>query len=282
MRLLERAHPLISFLYLLSVMGITVFTRHPLLIGASLMGAALLLILSGKGRSLLWSVPMILICAVTNPVFSHRGETVLFFVGDHAFTMEAVIYGAIFGGMMAAVCGWSISATQFVTSDKYIWLFGRILPTSGLVLSCTIRFVPLFIRRTISFSDAQGAESIGERLTAFSSSLGYSAEQAMISADSMKARGYGCTKRTSYSIYRFGMRESLQLLCVAAFAISGAALMLYGAGAFECYPRLSDISFKTADIFLYITYGILCLLPSFAAIWEQLRRTLGYSALKEH
>ena len=282
MRLLERAHPLISFLYLLSVMGITIFARHPLLIGASLLGAALLLMLSGKGRLLLWSVPMILACTVTNPIFSHRGETVLFFVGDHSITMEAVIYGAIFGGMLAAVCGWSISATRFVTADKYIWLFGRILPTSGLVLSCTMRFVPLFIRRTISFFASQRAESIGERLTAFSSSLGYSAEQAMVSADSMKARGYGCTKRTSYSIYRFGVRESLQLLCVAAFAISGAALMICGAGAFECYPRLSDISLKTADIFLYITYGILCLLPSFAAIWEQLRRTLGYSALKEH
>ena len=282
MRLLEKAHPLTGFLYLISVMGVTIFTRHPLLIGISLLGAAVLLTLCGKGKLLLWSVPAVLVCAVTNPIFSHRGETVLFFVGDHSITLEAVIYGAIFGGMLAAVCGWSILAANFVTSDKYVWLFGRVLPVSGLVLSCTMRFVPLFIRRTASFSAAQRAESLTERLTAFSSSLGYSAEQAMLSADSMKARGYGCTKRTSYSRYRFGARESLQLLSVAVLAVSAAALMICGAGAFECYPRLSEISLSPADIALYAAYGMLCALPTCAAAWEQLRRKIGYSALKEH
>lgn len=282
MRLLEKTHPLTGLLYLISVMGVTIFTRNPLLIGISLLGAAVLLILCGKGRLLLWSVPAVLICAITNPIFSHRGETVLFFVGDHSITLEALIYGAIFGGMLAAVCGWSILAARFVTSDKYVWLFGRVLPVSGLVLSCTMRFVPLFIRRTASFSASQGAESLTERLTAFSSSLGYSAEQAMISADSMKARGYGCTKRTSYSRYNFGAREGLQLLIVAVLAASAATLMICGTGRFECYPRLSDISSSPADIALYTAYGMLCLLPSFAVVWEQLRRTLGYSALKEH
>ena len=281
MRLLEKLHPLTEFLYLVSAAGITVFTRDPLLIGISLLGAALLLLLCGRGRLVLWSVPTVLLCAVTNPIFSHRGETVLFFVGDLAFTLEAVIYGAIFGGMLAAVCGWSISAVRFITSDKYVWLFGRILPVSGLVLSCSMRFVPLFIRRTASFSASQGAESIGERLNAFSSSLGYSAEQAMLSADSMRARGYGCTRRTSYSLYRFGVRECMQLLCVAGLSAACAALMLCGGGAFEYYPKLSGLSSAPVDIALYIVYGILCLLPSLAVIWEQLRRTAGYSALKE-
>lgn len=282
MRLLERTHPLIAFLYLAAVMGMTIFTRNPLLIGLSLLGAAALLLLSGKGRLLLWSVPTVLLCAVTNPIFSHRGETVLFFAGDSAFTLEAVIYGAIFGGMLTAVCGWSVCAVRFVTADKYIWLFGRILPVSGLVLSCSMRFVPLFIRRTLSFSASQGAEGIGERLTAFSSSLGYSAEQAMVSADSMKARGYGCARRTSYSLYRFGMRESLQLLIIAALAVSGVTLLIVGAGAFECYPRITELSCSATDTALYIIYGTLCLLPSIAALWEQLRRLLAYSAAKEY
>lgn len=92
---------------------------------------------------------------------------------------------------------------RFVTSDKYIWLFGRIFPAAGLVLSCAIRFLPMFIRTSREFAAVQNVQSIRGRLRAFSASVGYSAERAMDSALSMKARGYGTSPRTSFSIYRF-------------------------------------------------------------------------------
>ncbi len=282
MRMLEKAHPLTCFLYLLGVMGVTIFTRHPLLIALSLMGAAVLLIMSGKGRTVLWSIPMIVICAVTNPLFSHNGDTALFFIGDAAYTLEAMIYGGIFGGMLAAVCGWSIASVRFVTSDKYIWLFGRVLPVSGLVLSCSMRMIPLFVRRVGSFAAADGSDTLGGSLSAFSASLGYSAEQAMTSADSMKARGYGSAKRTSYSLYRFGRRELAQLISVMLTAGAAVILLIMGGGGFDCYPRISELSADLSDIVLYAAFGVLCLLPSAVVIWEQYCRMSGFSRVKEH
>ncbi len=282
MRTLQRTHPLSCLLYMAAVLGITIFTRNPLMMAESLAGAALLLLLCGKGKFLLAALPTVLLCAVTNPLFSHSGDTVLFFIGNAAYTLEALVYGGIFGGMLAAVCGWGIAAAEFVTSDKYIWLFGSILPVCGLVLSCSLRLIPLLLRTTRDFTAASGEDSLRGRLSAFSASLGYSAEQAMSSADSMRARGYGCAKRTSYSIYHLGGRELMQLAAVVISAAACIIAMISGGGEYRCYPALSPLYPLPKDMVLYLAFGVLCLLPCAAIVWEQLKRQLGCRRLKEH
>lgn len=264
-------HPLCCFLYLLSVAGLTIFTRNPVLIAETAAGAALLLIVSRRGGFAAFMPVIAAATALTNPLFSHNGATVLFFVGDIPFTLEAMIYGAVFGLMLAAVSGWSVCSIRYITSDKYIWLFGRILPSAGLVLSCALRFVPLFIRRTRSFSQAQGAQGVRDHLRAFSSSVGYSAEQAMSSADSMKARGYGTVRRTSYSLYRMGGREWTAFTVILLAVLASVVPMMFGAGEFYYYPALSDFEISAPDIVLYAAFGALCILPTAAVLWENIR-----------
>ncbi|MBQ8171322.1 MAG: hypothetical protein IJZ95_04960 [Oscillospiraceae bacterium] len=273
MRSLERAHPLCCFVYLAAVLGITIFTRDPIALAESAVGAALLLILSGNIRIVIWLPVVTVVSAVTNPVFVHRGDTVLFFAGDLPVTAEAVLYGAVFGLMISAAAGWSINAVKYITTDKYIWLFGRMLPVSGLVLSCGLRLVPLFIRRTRDFSASQGAVGIRDTLKAFSASVGYSAEEAMTSADSMRARGYGTARRTSYSLYRLGGRETVQLLAVVLVSVSAVSAMICGGGAFEFYPAVSGVGLSAADMLLYIAFGIMCVMPSCVILHENIKRS---------
>ena len=203
MRTLEKMHPVVCFLYLLAVLGFTAFAREPVTVLISLGGSVLLAALSGGLKGAGWFGAVAVTGALANFLFVHNGETALFFVGDRAFTLEALCYGAFVGGMLAAVCLWGACAVRFVTSDKYIWLLGRIFPAAGLVLSCAIRFLPMFIRTSREFAAVQNAQTLRGRLRAFSASVGYSAERAMDSALSMKARGYGTSPRTSFSIYRF-------------------------------------------------------------------------------
>ena len=146
MRTLERMHPTVCFLYLLAVLGFTAFAREPVTVLISLSGSVLLAALSGGLKGAGWFGAVAVTGALANFLFVHNGETALFFVGDRAFTLEALCYGAFVGGMLAAVCLWGACAVRFVTSDKYIWLLGRIFPAAGLVLSCAIRFLPMFIR----------------------------------------------------------------------------------------------------------------------------------------
>lgn len=271
MRSLERAHPLVSFLYLVAVMGMTVFTRSPVLAVQSAVGASLLLMLSGSGRLALMIPLFAAASALTNPIFSHNGVTVLFFVNDLPVTAEAVVYGAVFGAVLAAACAWGVCAVRFVTSDKYIWLFGRILPSAGLVLSCALRFLPLLTRRARSFAAVQGAATLKQQLHTFSACVGYSAELAMSSADSMNARGYGSAQRTSYSVYSFGRRECIALAAVILLSVAAVVMTVLGGGEFFYYPALSELKTRPADIALYISFGALTLLPTAVILREKMK-----------
>lgn len=273
MRRLERMHPAVCFAYLLLTLGMTAFSREPVLVLESLAGAAALALLSGRAGGAGWFAAVAAAAAAANFLFVHNGETVLFFVGDTAFTLEALIYGMFTGAMLAAVCLWESCAVRFVTSDKYIWLFGRIFPAAGLVLSCAIRFVPLFLRRAREFTAVQRADTVRERLRAFSASMGYSAERAVDSAMSMKARGYGSVsdgkrcRRTSYSLYRFTSGTAIALAAVLILGGGSAALMFAGAGEFYFYPALSGLPSGTEDILLRCLFGGLCFLPSAAVLY---------------
>lgn len=276
MRTLERLHPLTGFLYIFAVLAVTIFTRSPVLLAESLAGGAAVLALSGGLRKAAFVPLFAVVIAVTNPLFSHNGVTVLFFVGDTAFTLEALIYGFSFGVMLSAAVLWGVVSARFMPSDKYVWLFGRTLPAAGLVLSCALRFVPLFVRRTGEFISVRAAENSGHItpkicLSALSASMGYSAEAAMTSADSMRARGYGTVKRTFFSRYRLTAAETLMLALVGAFAAASAVLMISGAGEFYYYPAVSEIPFGAADTALYIAFGILCAMPSAVVIREKIK-----------
>lgn len=263
-------HPAVGFLYLLGVLGITAFAGNPVVVLESLAGAVLLAALSGRLRGIGWTAAIAAAAALVNFLFVHNGATALFFAGDMAFTLEALIYGAFTGTMLAAVCMWGNNAVRYVTSDKYIWLFGRILPAAGLVLSCAIRFIPLFVRRTREFIAVQRCTTVRGYLRAFSASVGYSAEQAMDSALSMRARGYGTARRTSFSLYRFTVGTAAALGVAALLSGGCIALMISGAGAFWFYPAASEIPARIPDILLYCASGTLFLLPSAVAVHERI------------
>lgn len=267
-------HPAVCFIYLLAVVGVTAFAGNPVTALESMTGAAILAVLSG--RNSLSFVGIAAAAALANFLFVHNGETVLFFVGNTAFTLEALAYGGLIGVVLAAVCMWGTSAVKYVTGDKYIWLFGRVLPAAGLVLSCAIRFVPMFIRRTKEFIAVQSASdhaggTVSGYLRAFSASVGYSAEQAMDSALSMRARGYGTSRRTSYSLYRFTCGTSAAMAAVVLPGGLSAALVISGAGRFYFYPALSELHARPAEIALYCGFGTLCLIPSSVILWEKFR-----------
>ncbi len=263
MKYLVKLHPLVSFIFMTAAVGVTVFTRDPILLAFSATGSITLAILSGAGKSVKWALLTAVIVAVTNPLFSHNGVTVLFFIGNTAVTLESFAYGGAFGTMLCAVLLWGKCSTFYLGSDKFIWLFGKITPNLGLMLSCTLRFIPLFTDRTKEFAAVRGADSVKEYLNAFSSSVSYSMEEAISAAESMKARGYGTVPRTSYTLYRFTSETAAALTIIIICSLGTIiSLLLPTAKEFLYYPALSAISFTPANTAAYIFFGILCLLPS--------------------
>lgn len=57
--------------------------------------------------------------------------------------------------MLCAVVLWFVCFNRVITSDKFVYLFGRVIPALSLVLSMTLRFVPLFRRQLETVRQAQ-------------------------------------------------------------------------------------------------------------------------------
>ena len=224
-------HPLVNFLYFALVIGFSMMLNHPLAQAISLLCACVYAVQAEGKQAVLfclkWCLPVMLLTAFLNPAFSHEGTTILlYFPTGNPLTLESILYGLSAGTMLATVMLWFLNFNRVITSDKFIYLFGRIIPAMSLVLSMTLRFIPKFKAQLYLTVDAQ--KSIGRdisegslwhrmkiAITVLSIMVTWALENAIETADSMKSRGYGLKGRTAFSIYRFDDRDKM------AFAFLG-------------------------------------------------------------
>ena len=151
-RLLRGCHPAVSFSYFALVIACAMFFMHPLCLAPSLLGAGCCAaqLVGGRGlrQRIVWLLPMALLAALVNPAFVHQGATILTYCpSGNPLTLESILYGCASGVLLAAVVLWFVCVTDVITSDKVVYLFGRIIPALSLLLSMTLRFVPQFTRR---------------------------------------------------------------------------------------------------------------------------------------
>lgn len=276
-------HPVVNFLYFGLVLAFTMFLVHPVSLAVSLAGALCYAIyLHGKRAvraSLLYLLPMALMAALINPAFNHAGATVLTYLpSGNPLTLESVAYGLAAAVMLAAVITWFTCYTAVVTSDKFVYLFGQIIPALSLVLSMTLRFVPKFRAQIRVVSEAQrciGRDvsngSVLQRarhgITILSILLTWSMENAIETADSMRSRGYGLPGRTAFSIYRFDERDRnalLWLLFCGVFLASGA---LAGGFYWRYQPTMKGAALTPLTAAFQLCYLALCLTPVVINLW---------------
>ena len=104
-------HPLINFTYFVIVIGLSMFYMHPVFLALSLIGSVSYSIYL-KGRKtvkvfLFGMLPVCLLAAAANPLFSHAGATMLFYLKDgNPVTLESIVYGLASGLMLAGVISW--------------------------------------------------------------------------------------------------------------------------------------------------------------------------------
>jgi len=223
-------HPILNFIFFALVLVVSMFVMHPVYLGVSFAGALLYALkLQGKkalGFSLKFMLPMMLIAALVNAAFNHQGATILLYLpSGNPLTLESILHGLNMALMLGAVMLWFVCFSAVITSDKFVYLFGRIIPALSLILSMILRFVPAFMAQFRSVSEAQRCVGrdistgklttrIRNAITVFSIMVTWCLENAIETADSMKSRGYGLPGRTAYSIYRFDKRDKKTLLCV--------------------------------------------------------------------
>ena len=280
----SRCHPAVNFLYFVAVIGFGVIIQHPAYALAGLLGASLyyLLLKGKKGLSFIGSMMgMLLVIALLNPIINTSGAHVLFSLFGRPYTLEAMAYGAALGVIFALTIVWFGCYSEVLTSDKFTALFGNLIPALSLLLVMVLRLIPAFTRKAKQIGDARsaigkGTEQSASRVNQVKSGVSilsaltdWALEGSIVTADSMRARGYGCGKRTNFHIYRFGIRDGLLAGLIALLA----ALTLISGGTETVFTPYFYCDYITLG---FPAYCALLLIPSAmylreAIVWNNLK-----------
>lgn len=280
-------HPFIIFLYFILVIGCSMFLMHPVFLTLSAMGGTVYYVYLKRGKALktvlCLMLPVFLISAAVNPLFNHEGGTILCYLkSGNPLTLESIVYGLASGVMLVNVLNWFSCYQAVMTSDKFIYLFGKVIPAMSLILSMVFRFVPKFKNQITKVSESQ--KCIGRDVTngnvlersrhgmkILSIMTTWALENSVETADSMKSRGYGLRGRTNFSIYRFDTRD--RMLLAALLFMGGAVIagILTRELRFLYYPFIKMNAATPRAVILYFIYGGLCLLPTILNVIEDIK-----------
>ena len=265
------SHPAVPALYIVLTLGLTMFSMQPVLIALSLVGGlAHGFATRGAARTLSalrWQLPVILIIALVNPLFSASGSTELFRIGMRAVYLESLVYGLCMGGLFVASVLWFEAAASMLEYDKVLALLGNAAPVIALMISMCMRLIPQFLRRgrtVLAVQDAidvpgrAPADPVRSRLRASSVLMGWGMEDSLERADAMRSRGWGAVpRRTTYARYRLGRSDVVALVGLALFGAVAVAVAWTATTQYSFYPQLS----VPAPWQGYVVYAVWMALP---------------------
>ena len=238
----SKCHPMVNFLFFAGAIGLTVVIQHPaFLLAGVLTGGIYYLLLNGKKgwKTILSLLLMFIILTTINPLLNNLGATPLFYLWGRPYTLEALFYGGALASIFVIMMLWFGCYNKVLTSDKFTSLFGSLIPSISLLLVMILRMIPNFIRKTQQIIGARksigkGAgdaattkEKLSDGMTVLGALTSWALEGSVITGDSMRARGYGCAKRTSFMIYRMKAHDwILVVIMTALLALTITALCL--------------------------------------------------------
>ena len=289
MKRFDERNPITVFFYYLCVIAVAMFAMNPILLAISLISAVLTYSLyhENRLRDHLFAAVLFLILALINPLISHNGATVLFYLNSRPFTLEATLYGVHASAMIVASLYRLRAMSRELTGEKVMYIFGRFSPKTALLLSMSLRGVGLFKKRFREITDTQRAlglyrdnnliDALRGRMRVLSILITWALENGVVTADSMDARGYGSRRRTSYAIFRFTISDLALILLTAALT----ALTILGstAASFDYYPAITAHLNAPLSAAGYLGCAILCTLPIIMNTKEAIRWRFLRSAI---
>lgn len=285
MKSFQDYHPVVVFFYFLAVIGLTMFYMHPIFLIVSLCASIVLGILI-QGQSFFkmakWLVPFMFLAAIINPLITHNGEMIILYINQRPITIEAIVFGFAMAGMLLAVIFWFGSFNKLMTSDKFLYIFGKISPALALLISLTMRLIPRFGHQITVIANAQKTigmdPSVGsfiQRLKALlriiSVLMSWALENAVETADSMKARGYGLKNRTTFQLFKFDAYDLIATILIAVLFFIQLIASALGWSTFNYYPTFTKLHYSIETVVQLTAFVLLVCLPIVIEIQEALK-----------
>lgn len=288
----EQCHPAVNLIYFAAVLVGTLTFQHPVYLAISFLCAFAYSVKRNGRKAVVFNLclaPFVAAFAMYYSSYHHFGMTVLRqnFIGN-SVTLESLVYGFVLGLTAASVMIWMSCVFSVFSTDKVVYLFGRISPRLSLLLAILLRMVPRCkqeagrvhkAQRGIGRGIHQGniLQRIRNTLCIFSMLITWVIDSLTIASESMRSRGSSLRGRTAFSIYRFDNRDRTYV--IAQFTCLTVMLMavLLGQTDMVYDPRILWKPITPMSWLFYAGYAVFCLMPVGLDIWTEYR----FSAAKE-
>ena len=151
--------PLSRLAAVIGALMVIMFSRSLSAAGAGFIAGLICLLLNeGRRRALKAGAAGLVVCAATaviDPLFSHRGMTILLFVNDRPYTLESMLYGLELGLSLSGAGVWLTVLRGLVNEREMLGIFGRFSPKLAMTISMTLGFIPRLIRKNRRIREAQ-------------------------------------------------------------------------------------------------------------------------------
>ena len=246
-------HPAVMLAFFVGAIVLGVIIQRPLFQVAGLVAAACLYV-SIRARAAFKVIGGLavafVVIALVNPLFTPQGADVLFtYFGGRPYTLQGLVYGCSTSAMFVTIMLWFASYSHLMTSDRFSYLFGGVAPAITLVLTMVLRLVPSYQRKATHISTARKGigksafdgglrHRVEDGALVLSALATWSLEGSITTADSMRSRGYGLGKRTSFARYRMRASDGVLAALLAASFVGVCACVLSGALDVTYLPQL--------------------------------------------
>ncbi len=269
-------HPMINFIYFFTGAFCAFAFDHPAYIAVTFLSFFIYSVkLNGK-KALVFNlclIPLVILYAGYYSYYNHFGLTPIgvTVIGNN-ITLESLCFGLSIGTRTAAFLIGMSCMFKVVTSDKVVYLFGKISPRLSLFLSVMLRAVPQIKTRAAKINLAQAGigrgtrqgnilKRIGNSFRILSVLITWTLESFVESAASMRSRGNLLKGRTAFSIYRFDNRD--RSVVIAMFFLITLTLMafLLDQTGIHYDPQIVFNRVTSLSTIFYAAYAAFILLP---------------------
>ena len=282
----EKCHPAVNFIYFSAVIAGTILFNHPIFLLISYVCGFLYSIKRGGWKALAFNavlIPLVAAFALYYSNFNHFGVTVLRqnMIGNN-MTAESLVYGFVLGVTAAGVLMWFSCIYSVFTTDKVVYLFGKVSPRLSLFLAILLRMVPRIKREAKKINTAQrgigrGAnqgnvfQRLRNSIRILSILITWTIDSLTLASESMRSRGSSLRGRKAFSIYRFDNRDRAYVIGLfVCLTLTMMAVMLKQTDILYD-PRIIMTPITAMSYLFYTGYALLCLMPLGLEVWTQYR-----------
>jgi len=294
---LNTVHPgVISLYYIILIIFSLIFDNIYYLFSLSIF-ITVLLYLQGKKEEiasiLKYYIPMSLMIIILNPLFTYSGTTKIYIFNSFYITLESLVYGIIMALCLWIILLLLLSFNEYVDYQKILYLSSKHFATITMIGVMAMRFVPLLNNRleevnkifTFDYNNSiinknridenkinekrinkiknkinkiknkiNKIEKIGLMLAVV---ISWSLEDAMLTAKSMRTRGYGITTRTNYLKYNIDKIDIVLILIIFGAVVISLTGLYHGFGRLNIYPTINESFLQFPLTIYYIGFLVL-------------------------